>query len=121
MVGRTEHGRWSEAGVPHRGWECSGVEILDEPEHICEMCDVALVRYVHVMQHADYPDPLRVGCQCAAKMEEDYSAARAKARERSAKRIQRGRSRWLARTGWRRSWKGNSFINADGFNVTVYP
>ena len=121
MVESTEFGRWSEAGVPHRGWECSDVEILDAPEHICEMCDVALVRYVHVMRHADYPEALRVGCQCAAKMEEDYSAARAKAREQRAKSLHRRRSGWLTRRGWQRSQKGNSFINADGFNVTVYP
>ena len=54
-------GKWSQAGVPHRGWTCIGVDDLEEPDHICEMCEHAEVRYVHVMTHPDYEGELLVG------------------------------------------------------------
>jgi hypothetical protein len=80
-------GKWSQAGVPHRGWTCIGVDDLEEPDHICEMCEHAEVRYVHVMTHPDYEGELLVGCICAGRMEEDYQ--RAKERETEFKRRQR--------------------------------
>jgi hypothetical protein len=40
-------GKWSQAGVPHRGWSCVGVEDLGAPEATCEMCETQKIRYVH--------------------------------------------------------------------------
>jgi hypothetical protein len=83
-------GKWSQAGVPHRGWTCIGVDDLEEPDHTCEMCEHAEVRYVHVMTHPDYGGgeaELLVGCICAGRMEEDYQQA--KEREAEFKRRQK--------------------------------
>jgi len=70
------NGKWGDPGVPKAGWECVGVEDLEEPSVICEMCEVQEIRYVHSMEHRDYPDTLRCGCICAGNMEQDVAAAR---------------------------------------------
>ena len=49
----TRRGKWSEAGVPKKGWTCVGVEDLEEPSQLCEMCDSAEIRYAHIMEHPD--------------------------------------------------------------------
>ena len=78
----SEWGKWSEAGVPHTGWECVRIEDLGEPSLICEMCERAEVRYVHMMQNERWPNGvLKVGCHCAGRMEEDFKGAE----EREAK------------------------------------
>ena len=68
----TNRGKWSQTGVPHRGWACVGIEDLEEPAQFCEMCESVEIRYVHLMEHPDYPETLGVGCICAEHMEEDY-------------------------------------------------
>lgn len=114
----TGTGKWSQSGVPHKDWFCVDVEQLDEQEHVCEMCEVQLVRFVHVMQHTSYPQQLRVGCVCAGHMEGNLAAARG--RETGFKNRLSRRARWLERR-WRRSSAGNEFINTnDGFNVVVF-
>jgi hypothetical protein len=110
-------GKWSEAGVPHKGWVCVDIEDLGEPDITCEMCETTQIRYVHYMEHADYPDALQVGCICAGHMQQDLAAARA--REASMKSRASKRKRWLSRT-WRMSAKGNPTVKADGYRVTVY-
>lgn len=110
-------GKWSQPGVPHRGWTCTGIDDLGAPDSTCEMCESQSIRYVHYMSHPDYPDELAVGCVCAGHMEQDYEAA--KRRERGVRNAARRRIKWLNRR-WRTSAKGNAYINADGFNVVVY-
>ena len=110
-------GKWSQPGVPHKGWTCTGIDDLGAPDEICEMCEVQSIRYVHYMEHPDYPDDLGVGCICAGHMEQDYEAARN--RERSIKNAARRRSKWLNRA-WRISAKGNPYLNTDGFNIVLY-
>lgn len=110
-------GKWSVPSVPHKGWHCVDVEDLGAPQQECEMCESQTIRYVHHMEHPDYPDALAVGCVCAGHMEGSLMAARhreASMRSRTAKR-----ARWLSRT-WKVSTKGNPTIKADGFRVTVY-
>ena len=71
---------WNKEGIPHRGWRCINVEdladLVDGTEEIpyeqCEMCGNERIRFVHLMQHPDYPLELRVGCVCAEKMSDDY-------------------------------------------------
>jgi hypothetical protein len=112
-------GRWSEPGLPHTGWRCIGVEDLGEPAHLCEMCEAMVVRYVHSMEHDDWPDVLDVGCVCAGNMESDPIGARR--RETALKGRHKRRLRWLSDKRWCISAAGNDFINtADGFNVVVY-
>ena len=113
----TSRGKWSQAGVPQRGWTCVGVEDLEEPSQICEMCESVEIRYTHLMEHPGYPDTLSVGCVCAEHMEQDY--VRPREREKKLKGAARRRKSWASRV-WRTSAKGNDYINTDGFNITVF-
>lgn len=110
-------GKWSKLGVPHRGWHCVDIEDLGSPSLDCEMCESQTIRYVHHMEHPQYSEVLQVGCICAGHMEGDVAAART--RESTMKSRSGKRTRWLTRT-WRTSAKGNSWIKADGYRVTVY-
>lgn len=110
-------GRWDQPGVPHKGWTCSAMEDLGEPTHLCEMCQRALVRYVHYMDHPDYAERLGVGCICAGHMEENYALA--EARERDLVNQSQRRRTWLTRN-WRESAKGNEFLNVPGYNVVIF-
>ena len=63
MTDRIDMGKWSEPGVPHKGWVCLGVDDLGPGELMtCQMCMVAQIRYVHAMVHDDYPGKLLCGC-----------------------------------------------------------
>lgn len=110
-------GKWNQEGVPHKGWSCVDVEDLGEPSETCEMCEAQEIRYVHYMSHPDHPAVLAVGCVCAERMEEDYAAP--KERERRLRGAAARRQRWLGRK-WRLSQAGNSYLNTDGFNITIY-
>ena len=110
-------GKWSQPGVPHKGWMCTDVEDLGDPGAVCEMCKSQKIRYVHYMKHPDYPDELGVGCVCAGHMGQDRDSP--KRRERNLKNAHRRRNNWLDRN-WRTSEKGNPYLNTDGFNVVVY-
>lgn len=110
-------GKWSQAGVPHRGWSCVDIEDLGEPTKTCGMCESQIIRYVHFMEHPDYPDVLEAGCVCAGHMEENVAAA--KDREDRVKSRTGKRKRWLSRK-WKTSRRGNRWIAADGFRVTIY-
>lgn len=111
-------GKWSEPGVPHKGWSCIDIEDLGEPSAICEMCESQEIRYVHHMQHPHYSDILGCGCVCAGHMEGDYEGARQ--REQVLRNASARRRKWLTRD-WRVSRNGNPFLNVDGYNVVVYP
>jgi len=111
-------GKWSQPGVPHRGWQCIDIEDLGEPQATCEMCESQTIRYVHHMEHRNYDEVLAVGCICAGNMEGDVATART--REAAMKSRASKRKRWLTRA-WRVSAKGNPWISADGYRVTVYP
>jgi hypothetical protein len=111
-------GRWSDAGVPHKGWTCVDVEDLGEPSDTCEMCESAVIRYVHHMEHPEYAGGLSVGCVCAERMSDDYVGP--KQRERDLRGAAKRREHWLGRA-WRQSAKGNSYINTDSLNVVVWP
>jgi hypothetical protein len=112
------HGKWSDPGVPHKGWAFIDFEDLGEPSDVCDMCETQTIRYVHVMQHPDYAAPLRCGCDCAGKMSGDYEAA--EQRERLAKSFAARRGRWLDRN-WKTSAKGYPYLKTDNFLITVFP
>jgi hypothetical protein len=112
------HGKWSQQGVPHRGWRCVGVDDLGDPEAAtCEMCESQSIRYAHMMEHDNYAEVLSVGCVCAEKMSGDY--VNPKRREQALKSSAGRRRRWLDRA-WRTSAQGNAFLNTDGFNITIF-
>lgn len=113
-------GKWSEAGVPHRGWEVVECFKLEDREQLCEMCERQHVMFVHVMRHENYHDDLRVGCVCAGHMEEDMSAAHQ--REVQFRNRSKRRANWLNRK-WKRSVysAGSQVLRTDGMQITVYP
>ncbi|MEW5930396.1 MAG: hypothetical protein AB1941_23290 [Gemmatimonadota bacterium] len=113
----SRRGKWFDAGVPHRGWHCVEIEDLGAPNATCEMCEAQSIRYVHYMEHADYAETLACGCVCAGHMEQDLAAARE--RDESMRSRAGKRARWLTRR-WKVSAKGNDWLEADGFRVTIF-
>lgn len=104
--------------MPHKGWSCVGVADLGEPDAaICAMCKSQSIRYAHTMQHPDYMGTLDIGCVCAERMEDDYLGPRK--RENALRSAAGRRRKWLSRT-WRTSVKGNSYLNTDGLNITIF-
>lgn len=114
---KNQKGKWSKTGVPHKGWLCIDIEDTEELFSICEMCESQEIRFVHHMQHKDYPKVLKVGCDCAGYME--GSLKNAKDRDKSIKSRALKRKRWLTRN-WPISQKGNERIKTKGFYITVY-
>lgn len=112
----TDHGKWSEAGVPKKGWNCIGIDDLEEPSQTCEMCGNAEIRYVHYMKHPDYPEELAVGCICAENMEQDY--LRPREREKRLRALASRRKTW-GRRQWKVSSRGNPYLNAEGYNLVL--
>lgn len=113
-------GLWGQPDFPKQGWRCVGVEDLGQPNHICQACASARVRFVHYLVHPLHAGaPLVAGCVCAGFLigdEARASALDAMMRSRAGKR-----SRWLSRQ-WRRGRRtGNAWLRADGFTITVYP
>ncbi len=81
------------------------------------MCESVTIRFVHSMEHPDYPEILEVGCVCAEHMEDDYVSPR--------KREKRLRSKARRRAGWnRRKWRfseqGNLYHNTEGFHLAIF-
>jgi hypothetical protein len=113
---RSGRGLWSAPGFPHRGWNCIDIEDLGAPDGACEACGTT-IRYVHQIEHDSYPDSIGVGVICAGHLEGDLVAARG--RERQVRATARRRKAWLTRR-WKRSARGNEFLNIDGFNVVVF-
>lgn len=118
IMDHTNRGKWSQPSVPHKGWTCSGVEDLEEPSMTCEMCESVEIRYVHHMDHPDYPITLQVGCVCAEHTEEDYTAPRK--RERFLRAIARRRGTWKRRR-WRTSFDGTMSLNTEGYRLSLSP
>jgi len=90
---------------------------LETPSRTCDMCGHAVIRYVHTMHHPAYPQGLECGCVCAGYMAEDMAAA--ERREKKLKQEAGIKARWLTR-GWKKSWKGNQYLNVAGNNVVVF-
>ncbi len=113
-------GKWRQAGVPKRGWEC--VDWYDNKYRkdlraVCEMCEVQEIRFVHVMEHNEYPDRLHCGCDCAGYMEENY--VRAKNRERKGHRRAARRKTFVGLQAWQRRGDGNYYIEYVGARARV--
>jgi len=113
---RAVGGLWSTPGVPHKNWRFVTMDDLGAPDLICEMCERVQIRYVHHMEHPDYPRTLAVGCVCASNMEENSSAA--PYREKQFKSRMKSRAGWLDRN-WRETPKGEA-LNAAGWRVVVF-
>ena len=110
-------GKWTQLGVPRKGWQFQSMEDLGEPSETCEMCETQTIRYVHYMTHPDYEGVLGVGCVCAEHMEENYTAP--KERENQLRQRAPRLAKWMQRN-WRLSKSGNQFYNHMGFNIVLY-
>lgn len=111
-------GKWSEDGVPHRGWVC--VEYYDTgPDQLetCEMCESVEARYIHVMANDRWPETLACGCICASHMSGDFAAA--EQREKSMRSDAGRRARFPKRAGWKISSKGTPYIKVDGIHLMI--
>jgi hypothetical protein len=69
-------GKWLHDAVPKLGWSCAGIVDLrardpQAPTEICQMCEGRHLRYVHILRHDLWPEPMRVGRICAERMEGD--------------------------------------------------
>jgi len=117
-------GLWGNKGVPTKGWINVDMEDLGAPEGQCEMCGREEIRYVHVMEHPNYPDAVSAGCICAEHMASDYSAggkpSEAKQRENALKNAASRRRRWPELKSWKASKKGNPHVSRGGFHITVF-
>jgi hypothetical protein len=97
-----QHGKWRRADIPHSGWTWSsefGGPVFDADEKrgdglrrpdqwpVCEMCEKQRIIYVHVLEHPDEFDALRVGIECAKHLTGDHE--RAVALERALDRNQK--------------------------------
>lgn len=106
---------WGNENVPHSGWICVDIQDLGMPSIKCEMCGKNIIRYVHYMEHKDYPNILKVGCVCAGKMEGNIEAA--KYRERQLK----SNDYYLVdNRQWKKSIKGNDYMKYDEHVVVIY-
>jgi hypothetical protein len=112
------------AGVPHKGWHLIGVTDLREDEGLsygdyesCEFCGQEQIRFVHTLQHVDYPNEIRVGCICSCDLTDDYEGP--VRLERILRNGAARRARFPSRRGWRSNQYGGRTIKLDGFLVTV--
>lgn len=115
--------RWDNAGIPHKGWtlvECIdlGADASDDEieYETCEMCHNERIRYVHILTHPDYPGEIRVGCDCACKMTEDYISHPENER-RLKNRATRRRN--FIKQEWVRNYKGNLVLRYKGEHITA--
>jgi hypothetical protein len=111
------YGKWSDEGVPHRGWNYVDYDYVGDDKITCEMCEFQDISHVHIVEHPDYPSRLRVGCVCAEKLTEDYLTARGNEKAQKAKLRRR---RTLAKKIWSVSAGGNPTIIIDSVRYTVF-
>lgn len=116
--------RWDQAGIPHKGWILEGVEDIkdhfkdgkDVEYETCEMCKNERIRYVHILSHPNYDGILRVGCDCACRMTEDYETPYEY--ERRAKNRSNRRKNFVKQE-WRLNTKGNYVMRYKGETITA--
>lgn len=109
---------WKRDDVPHDGWHCVDIIDLGAPVGTCRMCNIQIIRYVHVMRHPDYPRTIGAGCVCAGRMEGNPEAARE--RENAFKNRLSRRETFLALPR-KKSRNGNEYVKYHGEIVTLYP
>ena len=120
---------WDKEGVPHKGWTCVDmIDLGEDSEDMnfetrkaelyekCEMCNQEGIRYVHIMEHPKYDGQLQVGCICAEKMENEYTAPRE--REKNLKNRHKRKMNFLKRD-WECRSNGNIVLKYKGNYITI--
>lgn len=118
--------RWDKPGIPQKGWIETGViDLADETEpgadvkYIqCEMCGNERIRFVHILTHHQYPHELRVGCNCAEKLTDDY--VNPKNIERTLRNRAIRKQNFLKQK-WIRNSKGNYVLQYKQDCITIVP
>lgn len=108
---------WKIPDMPHRGWSLVEVIDLEEATHTCDACEFTPIRYVHVIDHAEFRT-LEVGCVCSEHLTEDYVNPREW--ERRLRNRAAAKSRWFGKE-WNLSPKGAWWIKQKGHHVAVFP
>lgn len=116
--------RWDNPGIPHKGWILVGCVDLGEDTYgdneieyeTCEMCHNERIRYVHILKHPDYPGEIRVGCDCACKMTEDYVTHPEDERKL---RNRASRKRNFIKQEWTKNLNGNWILRYKGDRITA--
>ncbi|MDI6027916.1 hypothetical protein QBK99_17135 [Corticibacterium sp. UT-5YL-CI-8] len=111
-------GKWSQAGVPKKGWICENVEDLGDERITCEMCETMPIRFVHYMVNPRYRDRLGCGEVCAGHMEGDLE--KAASRDKVMKSFASRRKKFPARKRWYINQSGNWQLKEKGFRVTMF-
>lgn len=116
--------RWDKPDIPHKGW--TFVACLDLGEYAyggdesryetCEMCHQERIRYVHILTHPGYPGEIRVGCNCACKMTEDYVTPRENERKLVNKSSRKNN---FLKQPWIKNEKGNWVLRYKGSHITA--
>jgi hypothetical protein len=109
--------------VPREDWRCMEVADLLEKhtgrnEVVCEMCGIATIRYVHVMEHDNFDEVLGVCVACSERMTGDPVNPRKI--EAGIRKKSEARDTWLAGY-WYLSARDNLVINVSGVNMGVFP
>jgi hypothetical protein len=92
-MSHTMRGKWSEPGIPHKGWSCIEVFDAGDINQICGMCESQPIRFIHVVEHPDYVDRLDTGCICCENLTEISSTPVFARKNSSARQNSRGVSR----------------------------
>ncbi len=108
---------WKRENVPHSGWRCTGITDLGAPVGVCEMCGYQIIRYVHHMEHDEYPLSIGAGCICAGKMEGNVEAAKLREKEF---RNRQSRLETFKLRKWKLSKNGNNYIKIKGHLIVLY-
>lgn len=96
-------------------WRCIRIDDNGRDGAICEICH-RKVRHVHVLMRPDIPEPVRVGCRCAGKLEGNSQKARR--RESAYSSLALKLEIFMNDRSWRRSASGERF-DAKSWNVQV--
>ncbi|QKK18888.1 hypothetical protein [Rhizobium indicum] len=118
LVHRMDTGRWQDESFPREGWRFSTFKDMGAEDARCEMCQHARVRFAHVLVHATVPDVILVGLKCAEALQKDDYCGPEK-REREYRDDLRIKNDWPKRE-WKTSRIGNPFINARGYNLSIW-
>jgi hypothetical protein len=114
---------WKTPDVPNKGWICSEMIDLreDDPEaelETCEMCGKEGIRYIHIMEHPQYPQTVRAGRVCAGNMENDYAAPWQRERELLNRH---NRKMAFLKREWQYCQNGNYVLKFKGEYLTIMP
>ena len=103
-------------GAPITDWSCGIVRDVrkhnnNAPLMTCEVCGCPRVRFVHEMQHKDYPLTLYVGCICAGVIEGDVLAA---AERENVLRKRAERKKYFLKKTWNSHFVADKVIEYKG-------